>query len=47
MGIMVEIHYNCRLFKTLIKAAELLKRFISGIENDTNSGLEKAMDIAE
>jgi hypothetical protein len=29
------------------KAAEILKRFISGIENDTNSGLEKAMDIAD
>ncbi len=29
------------------KAAELLKRFISGIETDTNTGLEKAMDIAD
>ena len=29
------------------KAAELLKRFISGIESDTNTGLEKAMDIAD
>jgi len=29
------------------KAAELMSRFISGIETDTNSGLEKAMDIAD
>jgi len=29
------------------KAAELLKLFISGIETDTHSGLEKAMDIAD
>jgi len=29
------------------KAAALLKRFISGIETDTNSGLEKAMDIGD
>ena len=29
------------------KAAELLKSFISGIENDTDTGLEKAMDIAD
>ena len=29
------------------KAAELMRRFISGIEADTNSGLEKAMDIAD
>ena len=29
------------------KAAELVSRFISGIETDTNSGLEKAMDIAD
>jgi hypothetical protein len=29
------------------KAAALVKRFISGIENETNSGLEKAMDIAD
>jgi len=29
------------------KAAEVLKRFISGIESDTNTGLEKAMDIAD
>lgn len=29
------------------KAAELLSRFISGIETDTDSGLEKAMDIAD
>lgn len=29
------------------KAAELLKRFISGIESDIDSGLEKAMDIAD
>jgi hypothetical protein len=29
------------------KAAELLKRFISGIESDINTGLEKAMDIAD
>ncbi|MES1223674.1 MAG: hypothetical protein ABUT20_49720, partial [Bacteroidota bacterium] len=29
------------------KAAELLRRFISGIENDINTGLEKAMDIAD
>ena len=29
------------------KAAELLKRFIYGIETDTHSGLEKAMDIAD
>lgn len=28
-------------------AAALLKRFISGIESDTNTGLEKAMDIAD
>ncbi len=28
-------------------AAQLLKRFISGIEWDTNSGLDKAMDIAD
>ena len=31
----------------LESAAGLLKRFISGIESDTNSGLEKAMDIAD
>ena len=29
------------------RAAELMSRFISGIETDTNSGLEKAMDIAD
>ena len=29
------------------KANELLKRFISGIESDTNSGLARAMDIAD
>lgn len=29
------------------RAAEILKRFISGIEKETNSGLEKAMDIAD
>jgi len=29
------------------KAVELLKRFISGIESDTHSGLEKAMDVAD
>ncbi|HEX6168854.1 MAG TPA: hypothetical protein VFZ33_04115 [Chitinophagaceae bacterium] len=29
------------------KAADQMNRFISGIENDTKSGLEKAMDIAE
>jgi len=29
------------------KAARLLERFISGIENDTKTGLEKAMDIAD
>ena len=29
------------------KAAELMSRFISGIETDTHSGLEKAMDIAD
>lgn len=29
------------------KATALMNRFISGIENDTNSGLEKAMDIAD
>jgi hypothetical protein len=29
------------------KAAALIDRFISGIETETNSGLEKAMDIAE
>jgi len=29
------------------KASELMSRFISGIETDTNSGLEKAMDIAD
>ena len=29
------------------KAAELIKRFISGIETDTKTGLEKAMDIAD
>ncbi|MDP4262564.1 MAG: hypothetical protein Q8941_08540 [Bacteroidota bacterium] len=29
------------------KAAELLNRFITGIESDTDSGLEKAMDIAD
>jgi hypothetical protein len=29
------------------KAAALVDRFISGIESHTNSGLEKAMDIAE
>ncbi|HMK27423.1 MAG TPA: hypothetical protein VK483_15430 [Chitinophagaceae bacterium] len=28
-------------------AAKLLERFISGIETDTNTGLEKAMDIAD
>lgn len=28
-------------------AGELLTRFISGIETDTNTGLEKAMDIAD
>ena len=29
------------------RAADLLKRFISGIETDTKTGLEKAMDIAD
>jgi hypothetical protein len=29
------------------KVAALLKRFISGIENDTSTGLEKAMDVAD
>jgi hypothetical protein len=29
------------------KASELVKRFISGVESDTNTGLEKAMDIAD
>jgi len=29
------------------KAAEVMNRFISGIESDANSGLEKAMDIAD
>ena len=29
------------------KASALIHRFISGIENDTNSGLEKAMDVAD
>jgi hypothetical protein len=29
------------------RAADLLKRFISGIETDINTGLEKAMDIAD
>jgi hypothetical protein len=29
------------------KAAEITGRFISGIENDPNTGLEKAMDIAD
>ena len=29
------------------KAATLLNRFISGIESDSNTGLEKAMDIAD
>jgi hypothetical protein len=29
------------------RAAELLKRFISGIETNTKTGLEKAMDIAD
>src|SRR5436190_12786927 len=29
------------------KAAEITDRFISGIENDPNTGLEKAMDIAD
>ena len=29
------------------KARELMSRFITGIETDTNSGLEKAMDIAD
>ena len=29
------------------KASVLMNRFISGIESDTNSGLEKAMDIAD
>jgi len=29
------------------KAAELMSRYISGIETDANSGLEKAMDIAD
>lgn len=29
------------------KAAMLIQRFISGIESDTNSGLEKAMDIGD
>lgn len=29
------------------RAAELVKRFISGIETDINTGLEKAMDIAD
>src|SRR5260221_2077990 len=29
------------------KAAELLERFISGIEMNTNTGLEKSMDIAD
>jgi hypothetical protein len=29
------------------KAAALINRFISGIENDSNKGLEKAMDVAE
>ena len=29
------------------KATDIVKRFISGVETDTNSGLEKAMDIAD
>ncbi|HEU5168835.1 MAG TPA: hypothetical protein VFU29_25000 [Chitinophagaceae bacterium] len=29
------------------KAAALINRFLSGIESDTNSGLEKAMDIGD
>jgi len=29
------------------KASALIKRFISGVESDTNTGLEKAMDIAD
>ena len=29
------------------KAAALLNRFISGIESDSNTGLEKAMDVAD
>ena len=29
------------------RAADLLKRFISGIESDTETGLEKAMDVAD
>jgi len=29
------------------KASSLIHRFISGIENETNSGLEKAMDVAD
>ena len=29
------------------KAAELLKRFIAGIETDINTGVEKAMDVAD
>lgn len=29
------------------EVAALLKRFISGIENDTSTGLEKAMDVAD
>ncbi len=29
------------------KAAELITRFVSGIETDTKTGLEKAMDIAD
>ena len=31
----------------LSRAADLIKLFISGIEKDTNTGLEKAMDVAD
>ena len=31
----------------LSKAADLIKLFIAGIEKDTNTGLEKAMDVAD
>ena len=31
----------------LRRAAELIQLFISGIESDTNTGLEKAMDVAD
>ena len=31
----------------LTRAADLIKLFISGIESDTNTGLEKAMDVAD